>query len=164
MPLKTESIELDNLAADPGSPADGRIWYNSTDDRARIRVDGITRDVTAPQLVQVGSSGTITTTSTTDVIATSMVFTTPPAGAYLIIFSGTAHASTGSNTATMSIYVGGVRQDESERIVMGSGDTPFACVVGTLADGAQDIDARWKVNSGTGTMKARTLIIVEAVP
>jgi hypothetical protein len=38
----TNALRLPNLAADPGTPADGDLWYNSTDDELKIRINGAT--------------------------------------------------------------------------------------------------------------------------
>jgi hypothetical protein len=42
MPLGTQDILLDGLASDPGSPAEGTVWYNSTDHRLRIQGSTLT--------------------------------------------------------------------------------------------------------------------------
>ncbi len=50
MSLKTEGVRLDELSADPGSPANGDVWLNSTDGVVRARVGGATRVVDAKTL------------------------------------------------------------------------------------------------------------------
>jgi hypothetical protein len=41
--LRIDTLELDVLTADPGSPVDGNIWYNSTENRFKIRRNGATQ-------------------------------------------------------------------------------------------------------------------------
>lgn len=55
-------VKLGSLTSDPASPADGQVWYNSTDKRVRAREDGVTKDVTvatfavtAGELIEAGS-------------------------------------------------------------------------------------------------------------
>jgi hypothetical protein len=45
MGLKITTVELDELTADPGSPVEGEVWYNTTDQKARIYLNGATRDL-----------------------------------------------------------------------------------------------------------------------
>lgn len=45
MTLKTEGVRLDELTADPGSPANGDVWLNATAGVIRARVGGVTRSV-----------------------------------------------------------------------------------------------------------------------
>lgn len=45
MALAVESLELDVLAADPGSPPDGAFWYNTTDGRFKVRRGGATKSL-----------------------------------------------------------------------------------------------------------------------
>lgn len=37
-------IQLGNLTADPASPQDGQMWYNSTLGKFRVRENGVTKD------------------------------------------------------------------------------------------------------------------------
>ena len=41
MPILTDDLELDPAAADPASPAAGRIWYNSSDKALRIKTETV---------------------------------------------------------------------------------------------------------------------------
>jgi hypothetical protein len=43
--LKATSIILDPLTDDPVSPVEGELWYNVTDKKLRVRLDGVTQDV-----------------------------------------------------------------------------------------------------------------------
>lgn len=41
------------LAADPGAPANGDVWYNTTDDRPRTVIDGVVSDFASERLIPV---------------------------------------------------------------------------------------------------------------
>jgi hypothetical protein len=45
MGLRTDSLKLDNLTSDPSTPEDGEHWYNSTANRAKVRVNGTSEDI-----------------------------------------------------------------------------------------------------------------------
>ncbi len=119
-----------------------------------------------PTTTEVSATGTITTTSTSDVLATGMTIT-PGAGDYLVMFStSTENNATGNNTY-ISIWVNGVQIAHTERRWFTEGSIAntaspmatqhFAASVG----GGQAIEARWRVDGGTGTMYQRTLTIVK---
>lgn len=36
---------LNPVASDPGSPAEGEVWYNTTDDRLKVRANGVSEEV-----------------------------------------------------------------------------------------------------------------------
>jgi hypothetical protein len=58
-------VALDPLAADPGSPSDGWLWFNSTASQLRARLGGITRslaDEDIPWLSPVAGDFLLTTT------------------------------------------------------------------------------------------------------
>ena len=42
MALLIEGVIFDELTADPGSPVDGEVWYNTTDNRLKVRNAGVT--------------------------------------------------------------------------------------------------------------------------
>ena len=37
MPTGTDSLQLDLLTADPVSPTEGQVWWNTTDQQAKVR-------------------------------------------------------------------------------------------------------------------------------
>ena len=41
--VKAAVGEIEDLASDPGSPADGEIWYNTTSGDLKINDDGTTK-------------------------------------------------------------------------------------------------------------------------
>jgi hypothetical protein len=119
-----------------------------------------------PYSDKAGSSIDTTTTSTTDVLVDSMTIT-PPAGTYAVWFAGSTENGNYPRENLMSIYAGGVREEDSE--VHSSwyrSDIPsaFCCVAKVTVNGSQAIEGRWRVSSGTGLMRHRTLLIIEVRP
>lgn len=55
------SVQLNPLAADPSSPVDGEVWYNTTEDRFRGQFNGTTFPLTGPDF-----TGTVRTVHGTD--------------------------------------------------------------------------------------------------
>lgn len=143
----------------------GTVYFNSTQQRFLISENGAAYRLLAPFQQSVASTSTITTTSTTDVLATGMTLT-PEAGTYIVWFNGSAGNSSGTSTTTMSIYSGGSQVTASERVfvatrVLFAGTrVPFCCSSVTTVDGSQAIEGRWRVSTGTGTMLHKTLVIM----
>lgn len=105
------------------------------------------------------ASGSITTTSTTDVLMTGMT-TTPPAGTYVVLFGTSVTHSTNGATITGSIYAGGVQAPESERTAQPrSGNNTFQMMLFTWAivtvNGSQAIEGRWRTSAATATAPLR---------
>jgi hypothetical protein len=115
----------------------------------------------------VNATGTITTTSTTPVLATGMTIT-PVAGTYLVIFGSACYQSTTGSGCYVeaSIYAGGSQCAESLRQVADGPayQTPFTAVAVATVDGTQAIEGRWKMTTGSGTasmLGTRSLTIVK---
>jgi hypothetical protein len=103
----------------------------------------------------VTAGGTITTTSTSDVLATGMT-STPAAGTYLCFFTGggwLSNPGSSNYTVAASIYAGGSQVSGSEIQFANSQyyNTPFSCVGVATVNGSQAIEGRWRVNGGGGT-------------
>lgn len=120
---------------------------------------------------QATATDDITTTSTTDVVATGMTLT-PPAGTYLVWFSGSVEASNSddANAAFVSIYSNGVQIQSSEQIASKSQSGfvypyPFNCVAKVTVNGSQAIEGRWRelnnTNGQEATMHQRNLTILK---
>lgn len=115
---------------------------------------------------ETSATGAITTTSTTDVVMTSMT-TTPAAGTYLVLFSTYCTHSNTNQTITASIYNNAVLKTDSVRTVTpfpgGVGPATLNMVLATqgivVATGAA-IDIRWKTSANTATCTQRTLNLV----
>lgn len=65
MALRTESLLLDELSADPGTPTDGELWVNGTDDRARVRLNGATKTLSHQDELNAHTGSTSNPHSTT---------------------------------------------------------------------------------------------------
>jgi hypothetical protein len=157
------AISLREASTPAGTANYGKIFVH-TDGYAHF-VDGSGNDnnLVAPFSDSAEASGNITTTSTSDVLATGMTLT-PGAGTYMVWFS-TSLDNTGANESTfVSIYSGGVQVAASERVREHnrqddrSGATAMARVT---VDGTQDIEVRWRVTADTGVMgPGRSLSII----
>jgi hypothetical protein len=103
-----------------------------------------------------------TTTSTSYVLMTGMTIT-PGAGTYLAIFSTSiSNSSSGVNTF-ISLFSNGAQIASSETVMNffkanDIGDMAANKII-TVAAG-QAIEVKWKVDSGTGTARARVLSLV----
>lgn len=109
------------------------------------------------------ASGDITTTSTSDVLATSMTLT-PAAGTYQVWFTTSVDNGSNNTRVFASIYAGGVQTAASER-QFARATQAITGVLATSAkvtvNGSQAIEALWRVSAGTGTMHQRTLVIMK---
>jgi len=108
-------------------------------------------------------TGTITTTSTTDVLATGMSIT-PGAGTYLVWFTGSVSHGTNNGSVFPSIYAAGAQVPASERQynrANSSMTTPFACAARVTVAAGQAIAGYWRGSSGTSTMYQRTLMLLK---
>ena len=108
-----------------------------------------------PTRTPVTASGTITTTSLTDVLATGMT-DTPPAGTYLVFFTNSTYmVTTGSGYyVATSIWAAGAQNAASQLHAADSTDydTPATCVAFVTVNGSQAIEGRWRrSNTGCGT-------------
>lgn len=89
---------------------------------------------------QATATDDITTSSTTDVVATGMTLT-PPAGTYLVWFSGSFNNT--NDVTFVSIYSNGVQsQSSEERNEGGSALIPFNSVAKVTVNGSQAIEGR----------------------
>jgi len=109
------------------------------------------------------ATGTINTSSTTDVLATSMTIT-PAAGTYLVIFASTVSSDANSGLVYTSIWAAGAQVAASE-LSGNPKNSPdrhaHTNIAKVTVNGAQAIEGRWRVGSGTGSMYQRTLEIVK---
>lgn len=125
-------------------------------------------NLTLASRTPVTATGTITTTSTAFVLATSMT-DTPPAGTYLVFFTGSVfEVITGvGDFLEMAIYAGGVQNADSlVRCADGANfDTAFCAVALVTVDGTQAVEGRWRVAvavANTGSMTGtRSLKLVQ---
>lgn len=106
------------------------------------------------------ATGSITNTSTSDILATGMTLT-PVSGIYDVDFSSTMGNSTAGSNVLASIYVGGVQVASSLRTITSAAANRdgFVCVAQVTVNGSQAIEGRWSVVANTGTMLDRVLRI-----
>lgn len=60
---------LNPVASDPGSPAEGEVWYNTTDDRLKVRANGISEELAYFSEVSAGGVPSTTWDAQSTVIA-----------------------------------------------------------------------------------------------
>lgn len=162
------TVTLADTAVTPGS-------YGTATQSATITIDAQGRITSAantlivPSIINTSAVATVdaTTTSTTDVLITSMTIT-PVAGTYLVLFSTSLDSNSNNAIITVSIYMGGTLIAESARRAqpqIQGGVTPslnMTVPIGTetitTVNGSQAIEARWKISAGTATAHQRTLL------
>jgi hypothetical protein len=112
---------------------------------------------------EANAAGDITTTSTTDVQATSMTLT-PGAGTYYVTFSTDWSNGTNSTSMYANLYANGSLVTNSER-QYAKGTSAMRCdlALGALVTvaAAQAIEVKWRVSAGTGTMGNRSLFLLK---
>jgi hypothetical protein len=162
---RVESIILDSLAADPGSPENGQVWFNTTDGEVRIRQGGVTKAIANPATpTQVKSATTDPITSVSDVLVAGMT-QTPAAGNYKVSFSTSANLGANSSNADFSIYVNGVQEAESIRqIARGGGATTghihnVAISEYLITVAAGSVEIRASVSAGTLSVFQRNMTL-----
>jgi len=117
---------------------------------------------TLPKVNIISATNYITTTSTSDIIATGMTLI-PVAGTYMVTFSSSV-----SGSVILSLWSGGQQITGTERINISKAikhhwknDINNVMTQGIITvDGSQEIEVRWKVLD-TGTMYSRTLSIMQ---
>jgi hypothetical protein len=162
-------VELVGRAAAPAASAAGnaRLYMDSTLKEVRVSQDAGAYVSAVSTSAIAEATSTITTTSSTDVVATGMTLT-PAAGTYLVWFSSVVKPGNTDEQAPASIYVDGVQVAASERPVGRGGSPTFASQYGFCAsarvtvNGTQAIEGRWRSTAGTATMFHRTLKILKA--
>lgn len=152
MPLKIDSVRLDQLAADPSSPVDGEIWYNTTEAAAKRREDGATR-LFFPPLATARSDGVSSTTSSTFQLKLNLNVTGIAAGTYILHYTFVSAGSAASTEIEMRVR----RDDTTDSLIITS--TPGTEVENvdggldffTLTDGTHDFDIEFRLAGGSGT-------------
>lgn len=146
----------------------GNVQYATTNTEFLGRENGTWKNLTITPTI-ISASGSVTTTSATYAVITSMT-TTPVAGTYLVIFTGSHNIGTDTN-GDFSIFVNAV-QDTTAQCnvaidaagVLGAaasqGDSVTLITTATV-NGSQAINVRFRENGG-GTLgiTTRKLIII----
>lgn len=121
------------------------------------------------QTTQITSTSNATTTSTSDVLMTTMT-ATPIAGTYLVMFSAVVQQNAAGDSATISIYVNGTQDANSVRDfapfdggALSAGQAScVASVQGVYTvNGSQSIAIQWHVSGGTGTVFQRNMTLLK---
>jgi hypothetical protein len=118
--------------------------------------------VSPPNTAIVEGKSTITTTSTTYVLATGMT-TTPPAGVYAVMAGAHCSGSLAASRVLTSLFSGGVQVIASERTIGGVANmpAPTSMLAILTLDGASAIELRWRITGGgTATMIGRQLMLL----
>jgi hypothetical protein len=140
------------------APSAGQVLTATANNAATWQ--GITPTVTATD-----TTGTITTASTSDVLATGLTVT-PAAGTYEVWFCGDVSNNTSTTNVFTSVYSGGSQVAASQRQYSRATTavtSAFTCIAKVTVNGSQAIEGRWRVSAGTGTMLARQLHIMKVV-
>lgn len=165
--IKNPSALQAQLHRDEAANGSGS-YYGKLDDGTEELIGGPGVS-TLPVVVQVTAVDDITTQSEVDVSVGLIL--TPPAGNYLVWFSGSTivpATENNSNIVYTSIYSGGAQIPSSEERSGGdpaspptSNDInfPFNCIAIVSVDGTQDIEGRWRIEDGAevATMHQRNL-------
>lgn len=121
------------------------------------------------QNANVTATSNATTTSTSDVLMTGMTVT-PMAGTYLVVFTGVIQQNSAGNSATISIYSGGVQDTTSIMDfapfaggTLTSGSASCCAVTHGVytVNGSQALSVEWHVSAGTGTVFQRKFSYVK---
>jgi len=150
------------------STVDGNIRYTGTDFEA-YQLGGY-RSLTGAWIsYETVSTANTTTTSTTDVLVTTMTIT-PVAGTYILQWNMEVSATSNNRVIVGSIYVGGVQvTDSSRQYFVRTGNATFTAadigrLVGTAkitVNGSQAIEIRWRTNGGTAVTQGRSMSLIE---
>jgi len=163
-------LELDNgVSAAVSAANEGRIRYNATAQRIQISNNAgayvsIPTSGGDPTSQIIEANGNITTTSGTDVLATSMTVT-PASGTYLVWFTSSMGENAGNNNVFASVWSAGSQVTSSER--QSTSDraddrNPFCATARVAVNGSQAIEGRWRTSGGTATMGPdRSLMILK---
>ncbi len=143
-----------------------RLRYNETDDRLELSENAGAYGRLVPFADEATATADTTTTSATDVLVNSMTVTTPPAGTYMVWFTGSVDHSANNGSIETSIYAGGVQVAASERTWArgaGQGDvtSSFVCMAIVTLDGTESVEGQWRTSAATATMHERSLQVVE---
>jgi len=120
----------------------------------------------------VTQTGLITTTASIEVLAAGMTFT-PPAGTYLVHFSGSVNQSnaSGNKSVELSIWAGGVKNNASSllSVAIPPSVDSFDCLAIVTVDGMQAIEGRWRLTSANppptvaNMLNVRTLTLIRII-
>lgn len=156
--LLSATTNVDASAAT--APTSGQVLTASSTTAAAWALPALT-------CLEVSATAGTTTTSSTDALLGSMTLTPTVAGKYLVLFNSDLQSNAAGAALTFSYYLAGAQLAETQRkIIPFDGGTLSATSARGLAalsklvdfTGANVLEVRWSISSGTGTAAARTLI------
>lgn len=111
MPVNEDSIVLDSLTADPASPSEGEVWFNSTEGRFKVSRGGTTRFLCDKEqqtcygdhFQDAEALTVVTTTSTAFSSLLAQTFQLPTTGRYKLDWSYIWNHNSASNDHRVQI-------------------------------------------------------------
>lgn len=103
-----------------------------------------------------------TTSSATDTLMVGMT-STPAAGTYLVMWSGSiVNSANGAERTWVSLYLGGSQVSATERSIgtAGGAYAPSSTHAVISPNGSQAVELRWRVAGGTSTVHSRRLTFI----
>jgi hypothetical protein len=167
-----EYASYEDRSTDPSTPASGSglIYFkngkiHSRDDAGTVVEYGPAvgggGEFTESQTVKL-TTGDLTTTSATFVDATGLTVTLTTAAVRCLVLFSAVLLNSGSDKTTFDIAVDGTRQGQSYGLGY-NGDNPLEAhhtsityLTGVLTAASHTIKIQWRVDGGTGTMRAAT--------
>lgn len=148
-----------------GTANTGQVWILTTADPITLNTTAQTWTQYQPNArhFEVNAAGPVTTTSTSDVLVTSMTIT-PGAGTYQVIFTSDLLNNTLGTTTFVCAYAAGAFVTNSNRTLVTTAITlrvpvALSCIA-TVAAG-QAIEIRWHVTAGTASMGQRSFSLIK---
>jgi translation elongation factor EF-4 len=91
---------------------------------------------------------------------------TPTAGTYVVTTTTEVSSSTNTRAVYNQLFVNGVATGTivSVFIATAGNRAIITCMNKITVNGSQNVDLRWRVDSNTGTMTSRNMLIIEVSP
>jgi len=154
----------------------GSRWIDTTTETEYVcmasTVGAAVWKITSSSTIATGSATEVSATADTNTASTTYtqmanMTSTPAAGTYLVTFSASGSNSAGTSDSTYAIHVGAAVVQRSERnIAWGGGnatndfETALHSQAIVTVNGAEVIDVRYKVTTGTFTVHERNMILL----
>ena len=168
--LRAGYMEIPDVSA-PANPSNGfgRLYKKTGDAGCYWKPDASGAEVNLALIgsycSNVNSSTTISTTSTSYILAIGMTIT-PASGTYMVIWSASLSSTSDTGQVYIQIYAGGVAQSAEMLYITSKNGTNagLCCTAKITVNGSQAIEGRWKSTVGTGRMTERILTITQVLP
>lgn len=159
MTINAQGLILDALAADPGTPSDGELWFNDTSKKVRFRTNGITKAIG-----QLPFNGTVRTVDPTDPTADYATFAAAIAAASsgdTIMLGPGDYPCDGvtipSGVSVCGFSSKGTSRTRLTRTVSAAGDA-FVIAVSSGLVGLCDLEAFLTFTGASGNARALALL------